>query len=209
MHLFKITLLKQVVVEMNSIALGRLLLLVVTNSLLVVVVVHGRTSSNVNHALIISSCATTLYPNTCYSTLSTTTSYLATKNDVIQLAINKTKDTLQNNFHTINNLTASTPNLTKRAKIALHDCLQMIAATLERLNMVMQALRTTHPASNNYKSLVITLMSTTITNKETCLDGFSHDAPCKRLRKSIITGQNHWGQMCSNALAMIKNMTTV
>ncbi|KAJ9559942.1 hypothetical protein OSB04_005102 [Centaurea solstitialis] len=50
-------------------------------------------------------------------------------------------------------------------------------------------------------------MSTTITNKETCLDGFSHDAPCKRLRKSIIPGHTRWGKMCSNTLALIKNFT--
>ncbi|KAI3773254.1 hypothetical protein L1987_47779 [Smallanthus sonchifolius] len=52
-----------------------------------------------------------------------------------------------------------------------------------------------------------TLMSTTITNKETCLDGLSHDAPSKQLRRLIIRGQDQGGKMCSNVLAMIKDMT--
>ncbi|XP_024972128.1 pectinesterase-like [Cynara cardunculus var. scolymus] len=160
---------------------------------------HGR--------LIESCCTTTLYPQICYSTLSSS-SFLATKKDIIQLTINKTKDIIQNNFHAINNLL--TPTTTKRTKIALHDCLDMLLRTLEALDTVMQYLATYNP-TNKYSLIrqhvdhLKTLISTTITNKETCLDGFSHDKP---FAKSIIQPQlDHGGKMCSNVLAMINNMT--
>lgn len=57
-----------------------------------------------------------------------------------------------------------------------------------------------------------TFMSTTITNKETCLEGLSQDKsdkPSKQMHKLIIKGQKHGGKMCSNVLAMIKHMTDI
>jgi pectinesterase len=39
------------------------------------------------------------------------------------------------------------------------------------------------------------------------LDGFSHDGADKLVRKALEAGQVHVEHMCSNALAMIKNMT--
>ncbi|KAI3684118.1 hypothetical protein L6452_33337 [Arctium lappa] len=161
--------------------------------------------------LIESCCSTTLYPHICYSTLSSSSSFLATKKELIQLTINKTKDTIQNNFHMINKL-LTVVSTKKRTKIALHDCLDMLLGTLEALDTVMQLLATYNP-TNEYSLIrqhadhLKTLISTTITNKETCLDGFSsHDY--KHFAESIIRPQlDHGGKMCSNLLAMINNMT--
>lgn len=44
-------------------------------------------------------------------------------------------------------------------------------------------------------------------NQVTCLDGFSHDDADKEVRKVLQEGQIHVEHMCSNALAMTKNMT--
>ena len=41
----------------------------------------------------------------------------------------------------------------------------------------------------------------------TCLDGFSHDNADKKVRKALEEGQVHVEHLCSNALAMTKNMT--
>ncbi|KAI3737786.1 hypothetical protein L2E82_27798 [Cichorium intybus] len=157
--------------------------------------------------IIESSCITTLYPDICYSTLSTTKN-LATKKDVIQHTINKTKEIIRGSFNTIKNLTA-TDNVNKRCKIALHDCIEMVAGTLEDLDMVIRELKAypTKKSLRRHANDLITLMSTTITNKETCLDDLSYDPSCKQLCNSIIQGQDLGGKMCSNVLAMIKNMT--
>ncbi|KAM0001204.1 putative pectinesterase [Helianthus debilis subsp. tardiflorus] len=178
-------------------------LLLITNS----DVVHGSLP-----LLIKSSCTATLYPHLCYSTLSSSTippPTTATKKDLIQLTINKTKDTIQSSLNTINHL-ATNASLPNRAKAALHDCLELGAETLRRIDMVIQDLKTyptTKPLRPRHADDLKTFMSTAITNKETCLDGLSHDAPSKLLRKAIFKGQDRGGKMCSNVLAMIKNMT--
>ncbi|KAD4584902.1 hypothetical protein E3N88_22503 [Mikania micrantha] len=168
------------------------------------------TSLNLNHAtsnsnIITSSCINTLYPDTCHTTLSDATQTIATIKDVIQLTLNKTKDTIQANFRTITDLTTTT-NLTTRDKMALYDCLDMQAATLDQLDTVIEHL-TDYPTKKplrQYAEDLKTLMSTTITNKETCLDGL---AASNRVRKLIVEGEELGGKMCSNVLAMIKNMT--
>ncbi|KAI3512455.1 hypothetical protein L1887_19771 [Cichorium endivia] len=167
--------------------------------------IHGTHIPDSN--LIKSSCSATLYPDICHSTLSNNKN-LATKKDVIELTINKTKETIQANFNTINKLTI-TAKLTERGKIALHDCLQLVDGTLQALDKVVDDLRAypTEKSLRRHADDLKTLMSTTITNKETCLDGFSHDTASKRLRDSVVGGQEHGGKMCSNALAMIVNMT--
>ncbi|KAI3737793.1 hypothetical protein L2E82_27805 [Cichorium intybus] len=164
-------------------------------------------SNRPDYDIIKSSCATTLYPDICYSSLSTTRN-LATRRDVIQVTITKTKEIIRENFNTIKKLTVNT-NLTKRGKMALHDCLEMIAGTLEDLDTVIRDLEAypTKKSIQEHAADIKTLMSTTITNKEACLDGLTYDAACQRLRKSIIQGVDLGGKMCSNVLAMITNMT--
>ncbi|KAL7618142.1 hypothetical protein Lser_V15G01535 [Lactuca serriola] len=179
-------------------------LLLLIASIILTSHVHGTTPDS---DIIKSSCITTLYPDICYSTLSTTKN-LVTKKDVIQLAINKTKETIRGNFNAIKQL-ASTSNLKKRCKIALHDCLEMVAGTLEDLDMVIEELKA-YPTKKSLRQQaddLKTLMSTTITYKETCLDDLFYDLDCKQSSKSIIQGHDLSGKMCSNILAMIKNMT--
>ncbi|PWA48115.1 pectinesterase [Artemisia annua] len=172
-------------------------------------------SSSSAHSVIKSSCSITLYPELCYSTLYTTTiTQELTKKDVIELAVNKTKETIQANFHTINNLlTPSTySSLTKRAQTALRDCLDMTADTLEGLDILIQQLRdypnkkSLHQQADDLK----TIMSTAITYRETCLDDLTYDDDDDASKQSstlVMEGQDLGGKMCSNILAMIKNMT--
>ncbi|KAL4560111.1 hypothetical protein LXL04_032260 [Taraxacum kok-saghyz] len=185
-----------------------LFFLVNSSLLLTTSLVHGTHLPDSD--LILSYCPIALYPRLCATTLSAAKpENLATIKDVIEFTITKTKKTIQDNFHTINDLTTTTTNLTKREKNVLHDCLQLAAGTQEALDKVIGNLRE-YPAKKSlrkYADDLKTLMSTTITNKETCLDGFSRDADSKRLRDSIAGGQEHGGKMCSNALAMIVNMT--
>nr|XP_043637196.1 pectinesterase-like [Erigeron canadensis] len=149
-----------------------------------------------------------VFANLLLLTTSTTT-----QKDMIESTINKTKHIIQTNLHTINNLLIKANPDDHRTKIALQDCLELGDGTLQRLDMVIRELRA-YPTTNNIYNKASaadnlrTMMSTTITNKETCLDGLSHDAPSKKVRKKIFLGQDRGGQMCSNALAMIINMTT-
>ncbi|KAG2728500.1 hypothetical protein I3760_01G208200 [Carya illinoinensis] len=180
--------------------------------------VHSRKNSGNSelsasaHAIVKSSCSSTLYPDLCYSALASvpgTSAKLSSQKDVIEASLNITTEAVEHNFFTVKKLIKTRKDLTKREKTALHDCLETIDDTLDELH---QAVVDLHLYPNK-KSLTLhaddlkTLISSAITNQETCLDGFSHDGADKRVRKVLLAGQVHVEHMCSNALAMIKNMT--
>nr|XP_043623597.1 pectinesterase-like [Erigeron canadensis] len=193
-------------------------ILVVSAIIGIVVGVNSHSSNNANnsrasisHDIVKSSCSVTLHPDLCYSTLSSVpelTKKVKSQKDVIELSVNKTKEIIERNYFTIKKLTLKT-DLTKREKIALHDCLEMVADTLEEINEIISILETYQTKKGIQKHVddILTLMSTTLTNQETCIDGFSHDKHDKHLRESLIAGEIHAEKLCSNSLAMIKNMT--
>uniref|UniRef100_A0A6M2EIB7 Pectinesterase n=1 Tax=Populus davidiana TaxID=266767 RepID=A0A6M2EIB7_9ROSI len=172
---------------------------------------HKNGENEGAHAVLKSACSSTLYPELCFSAIATVpgvTSNLASLKDVIELSINLTTKTVQQNYFTVEKLIAKT-KLTKREKTALHDCLETIDETLDELHEA-QVDISGYPNKKSLKEQadsLITLLSSAITNQETCLDGFSHDGADKKVRKALLKGQTHVEKMCSNALAMIKNMT--
>ncbi|KDP40627.1 hypothetical protein JCGZ_24626 [Jatropha curcas] len=188
-------------------------LLIVATIIAIVTGVNSNKKDNTSqsHAILKSSCSSTRFPELCFSAVASVpgaTANLASQKDVIELSINLTTTAVQHNFFTVEKLIA-TRKLTKREKTALHDCLETIDETLDELHKAAEDLEE-YP---NKKSLsqhaddLKTLLSSAITNQETCLDGFSHDEADKRIREALLDGQVHVEKMCSNALAMIKNMT--
>ncbi|XP_022715373.1 pectinesterase-like [Durio zibethinus] len=165
-----------------------------------------------HHAIVKSACSSTLYPDLCFSEVASAsaaaTKKVTSQKDVIELSLNITTTAVEHNYFKIKKLLAK-KGLTEREKTALHDCLETIDETLDELH---QAVEDLHEYPNK-KSLtqhaddLKTLMSAAMTNQETCLDGFSHDEADKKVRKVLIAGEKYVEKMCSNALAMIKNMT--
>ncbi|KAD4889437.1 hypothetical protein E3N88_21510 [Mikania micrantha] len=191
---------------------AKLLALIVLVSALIGIVVVAVKSSRDSHSpaegLVKTSCSSTTYPELCYSSIINhpdVTKKVKTQKDVIELAVNITQAAVRKNYFQIKKL-STRKGLTPREIGALHDCLQMVSETLEELEEVARGLEEYH----SYESLrqhandLKTLMSSAITDQETCLDGFSQD---KRLRKELEKGQVKVEKMCSNALAMICNMT--
>ncbi|KAJ4834586.1 Pectinesterase/pectinesterase inhibitor U1 [Turnera subulata] len=173
---------------------------------------HKDSNNSGTHAILKSSCSATLYPELCYSAIATVpgaTNNLASQKDVIELSINITTKAVQKNFFVVEKLLASRKGLTEREKTALHDCLETIDETLDELHQALEDLNE-YPNKKSLKQHaddLKTLLSSAITNQETCLDGFSHDGADKKVRKALLKGEKHVEKMCSNALAMIKNMT--
>ncbi|KAM0031900.1 putative pectinesterase [Helianthus debilis subsp. tardiflorus] len=163
------------------------------------------------HAIVKSSCDTTFYPELCYSTITShpeVTKKVKSQKDVIELAVNITKTAVEKNYFQIKKL-STRKGLTPREYGALHDCLEMVAETLEELTEVEKDLEEYHTKKSlqQHANDLKTLMSSTITDQETCLDGFSHGGADKKVRKELEKGQVKVEKMCSNALAMICNMT--
>lgn len=169
---------------------------------------HEATSPS--HTILKSSCSSTLYPELCYSAIVTAglTHKVSSQKDVIEQSLNITTTAVEHNYFTIKKL-LKRKNLTKREKGALHDCLENIDETLDELHEAVEDLEEypTKKSLIQHADDLKTLISSAITNQVTCLDGFSHDDADKEVRKVLIAGQVHVEHMCSNALAMIKNMT--
>ncbi|GAV87320.1 Pectinesterase domain-containing protein/PMEI domain-containing protein, partial [Cephalotus follicularis] len=183
----------------------------------VIGIVAGVNSRNSDHdsspsrAILKSSCSSTLYPDLCYSAVATvpqTTTKLTTQKDVIEVSLNLTIAAVEHNYFTVKKLTV-TKNLTKQEKVALHDCLETIDETLDELHKAVEDLQQyPHKKSlTEHADDLKTLLSAAMTNQETCIDGFSHHEADKRVRQKLIQGQLNVEKMCSNALAMTKNMT--
>ncbi|KAJ7951430.1 Pectinesterase [Quillaja saponaria] len=165
--------------------------------------------SSASHAILKTSCNSTFYPELCYSAISTSATKVTSQKDVLEISLNLTTTAVQHNFFTIEKLLAKRKGLTKREKIALHDCLETTDETLDELHKAGEDLHE-YPDKKSltqHAEDLKTLISAAITNQETCLDGFSHDEADKKVRKGLEKGQKHVEKMCSNALAMIKNMT--
>nr|P83948.1 RecName: Full=Pectinesterase 3; Short=PE 3; AltName: Full=Pectin methylesterase 3; Flags: Precursor [Citrus sinensis] len=191
-------------------------LLVVAAVIGIVAGVNSRKNSGDNgnephHAILKSSCSSTRYPDLCFSAIAAVpeaSKKVTSQKDVIEMSLNITTTAVEHNYFGIQKLLKRT-NLTKREKVALHDCLETIDETLDELHKAVEDLEE-YP---NKKSLsqhaddLKTLMSAAMTNQGTCLDGFSHDDANKHVRDALSDGQVHVEKMCSNALAMIKNMT--
>ncbi|XP_062156176.1 pectinesterase 3 [Alnus glutinosa] len=189
-------------------------LLLVAAIIAVVAGVNSRKNSDnsASHTILKSSCSSTLYPDLCFSAIANVpgaTAKLSSQKDVIEASLNLTTTAVEKNYFIIKKLIKTRKNLTKREKTALHDCLETIDETLDELHKAVEDLHE-YP---NKKSLSLhaddlkTLISSAITNQETCLDGFSHDDADKHVREVLLEGEEHVERMCSNALAMIKNMT--
>lgn len=201
-------------------------LLLLLASLLLVAVVAGVAAGAVRsrrgrqmaaaHGVLRASCSSTLYPDLCYSSFAGQPSLLAAvtdQRDVVHGAITLSKSAVHHIFSTVQKIRASRGGeLTERERSALHDCLEMFEETLEELGEADADLSSyDHGASSRvlarHAADLKTLLSAAITNQDTCLDGFSHDKADRRLRDEIRAAVTHVSHLCSNALAMVTNMT--
>nr|GME12349.1 pectinesterase/pectinesterase inhibitor U1 [Ipomoea batatas] len=168
--------------------------------------------NSLSFSIIKSSCGSTRYPDLCYSSLASNpevSKKVRSKKDVIELSLNNTIKVAETNRANVQKLMVSTTNYTKREKIALSDCLETIDQALFQLNTALQDLRL-YPTKKSiaaHADDLKTLMSAAMTNQETCIDGFSHGKADHNARKPIFNGQVHVEKLCSNCLALIKNMT--
>lgn len=201
----------------------KLFLLIFSSLLLIAAVVgivagvHSRNSSADDvklaaaHGVVKSACSSTRYQDLCYSAIAAVPGAslkVTSQKDVIEVSLNITITAVEHNYFTIEKLLAF-KNLTEREKTALHDCLETIDETLDELHKAIDDLEE-YPDKKSlteHADDLKTLMSAAMTNQETCLDGFSHEDADKHVRELLLQGQRHVEHMCSNALAMIKNMT--
>ncbi|KAI3447262.1 hypothetical protein Pfo_003927 [Paulownia fortunei] len=172
---------------------------------------HGGEAAQ---AVVKSTCAATLYPELCISTINAAapaaSAAIKSSKDVLITALNYTIYTVERNYFTVKKISASHKSLTLSEKSALHDCLEVIDDTLEELRdseLELKDYGFKNYSLAEHKENLMTLLSAAQTNQESCLDGFSHDNADKKVRKALLAGQMHVFRLVSNVLAIIKNLT--
>ncbi|MQL80210.1 hypothetical protein Taro_012652 [Colocasia esculenta] len=179
---------------------------------------HGGAAADTTpaHGVLRAACSSTLYPDLCYSSIADNPSLLTTVNsqkDVIHGSINISRDAVQHSYFRVQKLRAArAAGLPEREREALHDCLEMFDDTLDELRKAEADLSGYNPGAGSktlarHAADLETLLSAAMTNQESCLDGFSHDGADRRIRKGLKGAVEHVSHMCSNALAMVINMT--
>ncbi|CAL0307910.1 unnamed protein product [Lupinus luteus] len=187
-------------------------LLLVASVIAIGVGVNSHKNSHHSHTIIKSACSSTFYPELCFSAISSepgVTHKVSTHKDVIELSLNITTRAVEHNFFILEKLLTTEKGLSKREKTALHDCLEIIDETLDELKEARDDIRLYPNKKTLYQHAddLKTLISSAITNQFTCLDGFSHEDADKKVRTVLEKGLVHVEHLCSNSLAMTKNMT--
>eukprot|EP01018_Ginkgo_biloba_P027746 Gb_18512 [translate_table: standard] len=159
------------------------------------------TSNAVQHA-----CSSTLYPELCVATVSSHPAICSESGpmDIVNVAVHVTMDAVKRDYARAQSLMK--PGLDTWQHSALGDCMELLGETLDELNETLSNLKNaTLESLPRHASDLMTLLSASITNQYTCLDGFGHREGNVRLQlQSRLMNVSH---LVSNSLAMVKNMS--
>ncbi|XP_068658604.1 pectinesterase-like [Aristolochia californica] len=152
-----------------------------------------------------STCQGTLYHDLCVSTL-TSFPDLTSKSipQIIAAAVNQTVRVVQQSASNCSGIRHNLLKLSVRQQRALDDCLQLFDDTVGQLEACISDLSPKN-ASKRFHDLQ-TLLSASITNQDTCLDGLSYDNHDHQVRNLIIARLERVKKMVSNSLAMLKKL---
>lgn len=156
-------------------------------------------------------CQPTQYQDTCERTLSKVSNSTA-PNEIIQMAINATKDAIRSKFDVpdkiLKDIPSLAPNLPQRnlsmLQDALTDCKKLLEDTIDFLDA-------TYVLSNNMEDLVlrsndvITWMTSMNLQVSSCLDGIEHPA----VHQAMIKELGNSTELRSNALTMVARASKV
>lgn len=112
-----------------------------------------------------SKCAMTLYPELCETTISTAVG--SSSKEAIEASVNITIGAVGDNYRRVKKLLKTENSLTKREKIALHDCLETGEETLRELYEVVEDVNEypNKKSLSRYADDLKTLLSSAITNQ--------------------------------------------
>ncbi|KAG6483985.1 pectinesterase-like [Zingiber officinale] len=151
-------------------------------------------------------CEGTLYPDLCVSTVSSVPGlHGKSLPEVICHTVNSTAGAVRNAAWNITNyLRRRGGYLEARQRLALADCLELFAQTLDELEAASGGLAGGDPGDR--VDDVETVLSAAITNQYTCLDGFAYVGRGGGYRPAIERRLLHVSRLVSNSLAMVKRI---
>lgn len=202
-----------------SLALFVSLLLVATIAAVVTPVNSQNSNKNdAAHSIIKMSCSSTRYPELCYSAIANGPRAAASLaaindgNDVLLESIRATQQAIDTNTADIESYkTTNKMKLTNQQNDALDastDNNELSQSDLQNAENSLLSYTNELPLSDqDAEPDINTPLSSCITYQDTIMDGFSHTAADKLVRKDISDGVDNVKKMCMNTLAMNMNMT--
>lgn len=162
-----------------------------------------------NTQFIRTSCATTLYPDLCYTSLS---GYASTVQQdparLASLAIGLSHTKAKRMASYVSNLCRQSDyGADRRAAAALHDCFTVFGDAVYQIGGSMKQMRHLGGSGESLRfqlSNVQTYMSAALTNEDTCADGF-HDLASGPIKTDVCGRVVPVRQVTSNALALVNN----
>ncbi|XP_022756409.1 pectinesterase inhibitor 3-like [Durio zibethinus] len=152
--------------------------------------------------LVRSSCVHASYPSLCLRTLSSYSGPANTPRDLAQAAV---KVSLSRARKASNYLTTSVTGKSKRERVALSDCVEQIAESVEELSKTLRELK--HLRGETFElqmSNAQTWVSAALTNEDTCLDGF--EGVDEKVKSDLKRKIRNVAKVTSNALYMINRL---
>ncbi|XP_055807946.1 pectinesterase inhibitor 7-like [Solanum dulcamara] len=157
-----------------------------------------------------SSCKTTLYPDTCYHSLNhyaTAVQQDAGRLARVAIGVSLAKAKRMSAF--VSNLSREADyGAQPRAVAALHDCFSVFGDAVDQIRDSLSQMRTLGGSSESLRfqmSNVQTWMSASLSNEETCTDGFEDVSDDEPLKSDVCDRAQKVKEVTSNALAFINS----
>ncbi|XP_050373707.1 21 kDa protein-like [Argentina anserina] len=155
---------------------------------------------------ILTSCATTVYPDLCYSSLSPFT--YPVRSNHTRLAMAAIAVSLKNAKRTATTLASLSKQASPEVAGPLDDCSSNFADAIDEITDSLDQMKTLRSGTGSVRfhlSNVQTWMSAALTNAETCTDGFEgvQDGPIKT---RVVNCAEMVKKMASNALAIVNGL---
>ncbi|CAM0907690.1 unnamed protein product [Alopecurus aequalis] len=154
-------------------------------------------------------CAGMLHRDVCVSTLASIPG-LARKplGDVISEVVVRAASAVRAAASNTTSYLARPQRLRVRDRLALSDCLELFAHTLDQLGTAAAELSAGNRSAEDSVAGVQTVLSAAMTNQYTCLDGFAGPSAAEngRVRPFIQGRIYHVAHLVSNSLAMLRRL---
>ncbi|XVE53932.1 hypothetical protein DITRI_Ditri03aG0042000 [Diplodiscus trichospermus] len=152
--------------------------------------------------LVQSSCLHASYPRLCLRTLSLYSGPANTPRDLAQAAV---KVSLSRAQKASNYLKTRVKGKSKKERVALSDCVEQIAESVDELSSTLGELKHLRGETFEFQlSNAQTWVSAALTNEDTCLDGF--EGVDGKVKSDVKRKMTNVAKVTSNALYMINRL---
>jgi pectinesterase inhibitor-like protein len=147
---------------------------------------------------------TTLYPKLCYHTLAIYASTIKTNpkllaNTALHVSLKSTNSTSR-----LMKRASKTPGLDPRVLAAMLDCVEEVGDAVYELQRSIEEMD--HAGGSNFSMVmndVETWVSASLTDDDTCMDGFAEGAVNKKVKTTVKRHLGRIARLTSNALALV------